>query len=105
MIYIRNHYDRLCEDSIIAGVYDVPCKNAEEQYKLFMLEKAKEINLEINPHWLHELDYTLHNSHLSKSDYNKKVKKWHKIRRKWNMANYMCQILKGVKLDYAVFSF
>ena len=105
MIYIRTHYDQLCETSSIVGVYQVPCKNAEEQYKLFMIEKAKEINLEINPHWLNALDYTKFNSHLSKPEFNKKLKEWSKIRRKWNISKYICEILKGVKLDYAVFSF
>ena len=105
MIYIRTDYDSVCETTSIVGVYDVNCEDVEEKYKLFMLDKASEINLNVNPHWLNVLDYELHNSHLSELDFNEKCKEWKKIRRQWNIAKYITEILKGYKRQYKETSF
>lgn len=102
MIYIKTHYDSLCEDTSVVGVYQVGCKDVEEKYKSFMLEKAKDLNLVVNPHWLNAMDYTNNNPHLSKEEYEAKCKQWKKILRQWNVSKYICEVLKGVKLDYQI---
>ena len=100
MIYIRTRYDSLCETNDITGVYQVDCDDVKEQYNRFMIEKAIEINLNVNPYYLNSLDYSLHNSHLSKSEFNRKSKEWKKTRRIWNIDKFILEFLKGVKLEY-----
>ena len=105
MIYIRTKYDQLCEDTSIIGVYQVYSDDVEKEYLKFMLQKATELNLVVNPHWLMVMNYELHNSHLTKTEYNKKSKEWVKIRRQWNIAKFICDLLNGHKLDYVTLSF
>lgn len=105
MIYIRTKYDQLCEDTSIIGVYQVYSDNVEKEYLKFMLQKANELNLVVNTRWLMVMNYELHNSHLTKTEYNRKSKEWVKIRRQWNIAKFICECLNGYKLDYTVVSF
>lgn len=102
MIYIRTKYDSLCEDTHIVAVYSVICKDVSLEYKKFMIDKAQKINLNINPHWLNAMDYENNNTHLSIDDYNIKLKQWEKILRTWNIGKFICDILKGVKLNYKI---
>jgi len=92
----------MAEHHRINSVYEVSTQNVDEQYKLFMIEKAKEIDLEINPNWLNVLDYDIFNSHLTKTEFKQKTKAWHKLRKRWNITAYICEVLNGVKVDYNI---
>lgn len=102
MIYVRTKYDWMCEDTNIIGVYQVGCNDVYEKYKSFMLDKASELNLKINPHYLNVMDYENNNTHLARSEYDYKFKQWQKILRMWNIDKYICDVLKGVKVEYKV---
>jgi hypothetical protein len=104
MIYIDTSYDSLCESTHIEAVYQVDDKDVVNKYKTFMLEKAKDLNLVVNPHWLNEMDYHNNNTHLTKQEYNRKCKEWKKVLRLWSVGKYIIEILNGVKLDYKYLS-
>jgi hypothetical protein len=100
MIYIT-HRDSFFEDGLaIKNVWNVKSKNVEEDYISFMHEKAKEINVIINPHWLTIMNWQNHHNHLSIGEYGNKVKQWKKIKRQWNIDKYISEVLKGTKEHY-----
>ena len=84
----------------ISNVWNVDCSDVEERYKKFMLDKADEIDLKVNPHWFDVLYHEMHNSHLTKTEYNRKSKQWKKFRKLWTKDKYIFEILKGEKLEY-----
>lgn len=94
MIYITY------KNSEIFNVWDVPCNNMEEKYIEFMLKKAKEINIIINPYWLNIMNWQDHNNHLSIGEYENKQKQWSKIKRQWNIDKFISEIIKGQKQCY-----
>ena len=102
MIYVRTKYDWMCEDTYVVGVYQVGCKDADEKYKAFMLQKASVLNLKINPHYLNAMDYENNNAHLTAQEYHSKSNQWEKTLRTWNIGKFICDELRGVKLDYKV---
>ena len=65
-----------------------------------MHEKAKEINVVINPHLLNIMNWQDHNNHLSIGEYSNKEKQWNKIKRQWNIDKFISEILKGAKEHY-----
>ena len=74
-----------------------------EQARLMVskaIEKAKEINVVINPHWLNIMNWQDHNNHLSIGEYGNKEKQWNKIKRQWNIDKFIADILKGHKEYY-----
>ena len=52
MIYISYRNSKFDNSLSINNVWEVNCNNVQEKYIEFMHEKAKEINVVINPHWL-----------------------------------------------------
>ena len=100
MIYISYRNSDFDNSLSINNVWEVNCNNVQEKYIEFMHEKAKEINVVINPHWLDIMNWQDHNNHLSIGEYGNKEKQWNKIKRKWNVDRYISEILKGRKLNY-----
>lgn len=100
MIYITYRNSNFDNSSTVNNVWSVKCDNVEEKYIEFMHEKAKEINVVINPHWLNIMNWQDHNSHLSIGEYGNKEKQWNKIKRQWNIDKFIADILKGHKEYY-----
>lgn len=95
--YINSNFDNI---TFINNVWNVSCQNVEEKYIEFMHEKAKEINVVINPHWLNSMNWQDHNNHLSIAEYVNKEKEWNKIKKQWNIDKFISEILKGTKEHY-----
>ena len=75
--------------------------DVEQQYKDYIQTLAKEgYNLVVNPHWLNVMDYELHNSHLTKSDYNRNKKAWNKLLKVYNISNFILEELGGKELEF-----
>lgn len=100
MIYISYRNSNFNNSLSINNVWEVNCNNVQEKYIEFMHEKAKEINVVINPYWLNIMNWQDHNNHLSIGEYGNKEKQWNKIRRQWNVDRFIFEILKGKKLHY-----
>ena len=100
MIYISYRNSKFDNSLTINNVWEVNCNNVQEKYIEFMHEKAKEINVVINPHWLDIMNWQDHNNHLSIGEYGNKEKQWNKIKRQWNVDRFISEILKGRKLQY-----
>lgn len=100
MIYITYRNSNFSETPQVNNVWSVKCDNVEEKYIEFMHEKAKEINVIINPHWLNIMNWQDHNKHLSIGEYGNKEKQWNKIKRQWNIDKFISEILKGYKEHY-----
>lgn len=74
MIYIT-YIDAKFENTLtVKNVWNVSYQNVEERYVEFMHEKAKEIDVVINPHWFNLMNWQDHNNHLSIGEYGKKRK-------------------------------
>ena len=78
MIYIIREYDDNCESYTIIGVIETDLK-INKLYRNFVQEKAKEMDIVINKHWLNIANHKDHNTHLTKSEYNRKSKEWTKF--------------------------
>jgi hypothetical protein len=78
MVYIIREYDDNCESYTIIGVIETDLK-INKLYSDFVQEKAKEMDIVINPDWLNIANHQDHNTHLTKSQYNKKDKDWTKF--------------------------
>ena len=100
MIYISYRNSNFDNSLSINNVWEVNCNNVQEKYIEFMHEKAKEINVVINPHWLNIMNWQDHNNHLSIGEYGNKEKQWNKIKRQWNVDRFISEILKGRKRHY-----
>jgi hypothetical protein len=100
MIYITKRNSNFSDSLEIKNVWFVKDNNVEEKYIDFMLQKAKEINVVINPHWLNIMNWQDHNNHLSIGEYGNKEKQWQKIKRQWNVDKFISEKLKGVKENY-----
>ena len=100
MIYISYRNSNFDNSLTINNVWEVNCNNVQEKYIEFMHEKAKEINVVINPHWLNIMNWQDHNNHLSIGEYGNKEKQWNKIKRQWNVDRFIFEILKGRRRNY-----
>ena len=100
MIYITYRNTNFDNTLSVNNVWSVNCNNVEERYIEFMHEKAKEINIVINPHWLNLMNWQDHNNHLSIGEYGNKEKQWNKIRRQWNIDKFISEILHGRKQNF-----
>ena len=100
MIYITYRNSNFDNSLSVNNVWSVKQDNVEEKYIEFMHEKAKEINVVINSHWLNIMNWKDHNNHLSIVEYRNKEKQWNKIRRQWNIDKFISEILKGKKEHY-----
>ena len=97
MIYITYENSYFDNRRTVKNVWDVGCYNVEELYIEFMKEKAHEINIVINPHWLNIMNWKDHNNHLSIEEYREKEQQWAKIRRQWNVDKFISEVLRGRK--------
>ena len=100
MIYITYRNSNFDNSLSVNNVWEVSCNNVQEKYIEFMHEKAKEINVVINPHWLNIMNWQDHNNHLSIGEYGNKEKQWNKIRRQWNIDKFISEILHGRKQNF-----
>lgn len=100
MIYITYRNSNFDDSRTVHNVWSVKCDNVEEQYIEFMNEKAKKINIIINPHWLNIMNWQDHNNHLNIDEYSIKEKQWDKIKKQWTIDKFISEILKGNKENY-----
>lgn len=100
MLYITYKKSVFDEDLSINNVWNVKSDDVEQKYIDFMQEKAKELNIVINPHWLNVMAHENHNPHLSMVEYKNKEKQWEKIKKQWNIDKFISEILKGTKQNY-----
>jgi len=82
---------------VVKNIWSVDCEDVEQRYIEFMREKAREINIVINPHWLNIMNWKDHNNHLSIEEYREKERQWAKIRRQWNVDKFISEVLRGWK--------
>lgn len=102
MIYITIEDDHDDTGYSVSNVYEIDSDNVVEEYKLFILEQAKEMNIVINPYWLNIMNYQDHNNHLSKSEYNRKSKEWPKLRNTHTIDNYIRKQLSKKPMPYKI---
>ena len=76
MIYVTYRNSYLGGRKVVKNIWSVDCEDVEQRYIEFMREKAHEINIVINPHWLNIMNWKDHNNHLSIEEYREKTKAW-----------------------------
>ena len=89
MIYLTYKYCSNWESTIINNVWESSFPDLEDSYKSFLLKKAKERDIVINPHWGNIMNYEDNNTHLKKSVYNKAVKEWTEYLKEMSFDNYV----------------
>ena len=97
MIYVTYRNSYLGGRNVVKNIWNVDCEDVEQRYIEFMREKAHEINIVINPHWLNIMNRKDHNNHLSIEEYREKEQQWAKIRRQWNVDKFISEVLRGWK--------
>lgn len=97
MIYVTYRNSYLGERKVVKNIWNVDYEDVEQRYIEFMKEKAHEINIVINPHWLNIMNWKDHNNHLSIEEYREKEQQWAKIRRQWNVDKFISEVLRGWK--------
>lgn len=97
MIYVTYRNSYLDGRKVVKNLWNVDCEDVEQRYIEFMKEKAREINIVINPHWLNIMNWKDHNNHLSIEEYREKEQQWAKIRRQWNVDKFISEVLRGWK--------
>lgn len=102
MLYIIQKYCYMSGHNVFDSAYEVESKNAYDEYKMFMLKKASELNIVVNQHWLNIMCYKPNNEHLTKQDYNRKQKQWKKIKKEFSFENFIINNLDGVKVEYNI---
>ncbi len=84
----------------IIGVYQVNCDDVDERYKNFMINKAKNLGIVINPYWLNIMDKDLYHYDMSLKEYKRREKEWSHILNKITIGYFIIKILGGSKLKY-----
>jgi ATP-dependent phosphoenolpyruvate carboxykinase len=84
MIYLTYSNDYLCESTSVKNVWLSEHNDLEERYGKFLLDSAKDRNIEINPHWHNLLDWQKFNSHLTETEYNDELEKWDMYLKTWS---------------------
>ena len=97
MIYVTYQNSYFDRRKVVKNIWNVDYEDAEQRYIEFMKEKAREINIVINPHWLNIMNRKDHNDHLSIEEYRGKERQWAKIRRQWNVDKFISEVLRGRK--------
>lgn len=92
--YRNSYFDRR---KVVNNIWNVDYEDVEQRYIEFMRERAREINIVINPHWLNIMNWKDHNDHLSIEEYREKEQQWAKIRRQWNVDKFISEVLRGRK--------
>lgn len=100
MIYIIYAPTPEYEPAEIDSLWQVDCDDAHERYKQFMLDKAKEINLVVNPHYLNVMNYKDHNKHLTLSEYQNACVVWRDIIKTKSFKYYLKDVLGAEKIKY-----
>jgi hypothetical protein len=100
MIYITNEYCELTDTVHIQNLWEVEQDNVEELYKEFMISKASNLGVVINPHWFNIMNHSDHHSHLKIDEYKILEKKWNKIQYKYTVDKFICDELRGRKLEF-----
>lgn len=104
MIYITKTYENnYGEDyTFINNVWSIDDKHVDPKqlYLNFMIEKSKEFDIVINPHWLNPMNYEDHNQHLTKTMYKKICKRWNSYLYKYGIDRYILEELNGTKLEF-----
>lgn len=85
------------EATTIKDIWEVNSEDLEQKFRSYILGKARELNLEINPHWLNVLSFELHNNHLTEEEFKAKCKLWEK---RPTLEHFIKKELKGKKLKY-----
>jgi hypothetical protein len=101
MIYITHNFTD--DVSFIKNVWNVNCINLDKRYSKFLKNKARKLNIVINDNYYNIMNYEVHNKHLSKKEYSKKIILWNGILKKWNIDTYILEILKGKKENFKTF--
>ena len=100
MIYITYKTSPFTGELTPNNVYNVDCKDVKQKYIDFMHQKANEINIVINPHWLNIMAREGHHDNLTLNEYFFKKKQWRKIQKEWNIDNFICKKSNGKKELY-----
>lgn len=105
MLYITyNKSDQPYDDwETIKNIWEIKVDiDPVEEHKKFIHEKAKELGIVINPHWLNLMNREDHNKHLSIQEHQDVEKQWNKILRQWNIDKFISDKLKGKKQKFKV---
>ena len=89
MIYIIETYDEIYFDSHISNVYETEI-DIEKEYSNFLNNAAREFDITINPH--HPtvmMNHINHHPHLTKKEYNKRLKKWNEFVKENNITKFI----------------
>lgn len=100
MIYITYRDSVISDYRMVANVWEVDANDVEEQYVRFMKNKADEINVVINGHWLNIMNMVNHHPNLTEREYKSKEIQWDKIRDKWTIDKFIEEKLNGNRLDF-----
>ena len=97
MMYVTYRNSCFGGRKVVNNIWNVDYEDVEQRYIEFMRERAHEINIVINPHWLNIMNWKDHNDHLSIEEYREKEQQWAKIRRQWNVDKFISEVLMGRK--------
>jgi hypothetical protein len=100
MIYITYRNCNISRTSYINNVWEVVCEDVEKIYSSFLLARAGEKKIKINPHWGNIMNHEDHHPHLSAKEYKQKEKEWKKFLRKWNIDYFIEHGFKGQKVNF-----
>lgn len=103
MLYITKRY--VCETlSFVNAVYESPFEDLKEQYRAELVGIAKADDLIVNPHHPTIPMNHNHNSHLTKEEYNKKIKHWDKFTYKFTFDFFIIKNKKKFKITIHQFT-
>lgn len=97
MIYITSETD--FDYHTIKNVWESDNNNLKEDYKNYMIKKAKDLNIIINEHWLNMMNHN-NNEHLTKEEFKKKNKQWSKILKDWTFEKYISYYNLAKKVEF-----
>ena len=103
MIYITNTHTGEWEDHYksINFLWEIEGNpDVDSLYREFIMNKAKELDITINPKWLNIMNFENHHPHLSKNKYKQLDKQWSKILKKFTIDAFIKDELKGKTLDF-----
>lgn len=100
MLYVIEASDGFYESSHVSNVVEVESETLIEQYRAFIVGKAKEIGLTINPHWLNLMHYDIQEEPMTKTEYNRKCKQWKKMKKDLTIIKFAVENLGGKVLEF-----
>ena len=103
-IVLIESYCDLTEYSHVEVAFKVPKDmDVHEEYKRFCLNKAKQIGIEINDHWLNVMNNDIGiNESLTEEEYKQKKKEYKKFRKKNRMIKFLKENLKLEEVEFEV---